>query len=393
MSQKTATKLKDSSKSKSPPEASRSEATLNTTNPECEHNETDTYSDSIHCDLCIQTEAENFCLNCKQYLCSRCQTTHQRGTTTKDHKIVGVEDVFSASIDKPQSEFDKKGNKTEAEASEVEVHGGDAMYEEQIDISTAAEKVKTIVSAIEVTEDGGLIVCDMSNQKVKLFDNEHELLSEVSLTSRPMGMVMLSSTDLAVSLPEEKCLQNLKLKKGCLLALERKVKTKLKCFRLLRYNDQILAYAQDDLYRFFNIMDTEGNNVRCIMNEPKDSGGVFTNVFHMGLSINNGLIYVTDGKKGCVGLSLNGNMEFTYKEPMTATKMHHGICAGPGNSAYLACNDSDKVVVIDNKGKKVKDLICVKGMKPAYLAYSKAQSKLYVKRGGTNKVLVYAIKA
>lgn len=393
------TKATDQMHTSTPPEPLRSnrskpKANTTVTNPQSKENESDSemdkYSDSIHCDLCIQTEAENFCLSCKQYICSTCQKAHQRGTTTKDHKIVRVEDLFSASTDKPgTSEADTQGRNECAPAHKVEGKGGKAIYIEQIDISTATDKTRTIVSAIEVTEDGGLLVCDFGNQKVKLFDKDFEILSEVGLTSKPMGMVILATSDLVVSLPHEQCLQKLKVKKDCLLSLEQRIKTKLKYYRLLKYKDKILAYGHDDLYRFFNIIDTDGKTIRCIMNEPRESGGIFKNVFYISLSIDNEKLYVTDMQQGCVGISLSGKLEFTYKEP--ETKSHHGICGGPDNSVYVACNDSDRVVVIDNKGKKVKDLISVKGLHPAYVVYSKSQGKLFVKRGGTSKVLVYTM--
>ena len=346
--------------------------------------------DSIICNLCLKQESENFCLDCKQYLCSACQLAHQRGTATKDHRLVRVEDLFLNSVDKPVlTEAQTKAENSFSGAATDKIKSENAVYIEQIDIGTKTDKGRTVISAIEFLEDGGLLVCDVGNKKVKLFDSDHEVLSEISLTSQPMGMALLTSEDAIVSLPQEKSLQKIKIKKRCILSLDQKLKTKLMYYRLLKYKDQIVAYAKDDLYRFFNIIDMEGNTVRCIMNEPRESGGIFSNVYYMSLSADSQSLYVTDEEQGCVRLSLNGKVNFTYKEP--GTKTHHGVCAGPDNSIYIACNDSNKVVVLDETGKKMKDLISVKGMKPTYIVYNETRRKLLVKRGGPSKVLIYSI--
>ena len=381
------------SKEPTPPEllSKASKLGANATQPETDC-DTDIYGESTHCELCDQANADMFCLECKQYLCPGCQKIHLRGTITKEHKVVRAEDLFSVPEEKQVvNQTEANNEKKESRSRKVKVKGGQATYVEQIDIAMPTDKRKPIVSAMEVTEDGGLIVCDSGNQKIKLFDSNYAALSELDLTAKPMGMVLVSSSDLIVSLPDEQCLQKVKIKKGCLLTLENKVKTKLNCYRLLRNQDHILAYAHDDLYRFFNIMDTDGNTIRCIMNEPRDSGNepIFKNVFYMCLGTDNKNIYATDEQQGCVGISLNGKVDFTYKD--VQTKSHHGVCGGADNSVYLACNDSDKIVAIDKKGQKLKDLISVKGIKPAYLFYNKIGKKLFVKRGGTSKVLIYTI--
>ena len=346
--------------------------------------------DCIICDLCQKLESENFCLDCKQYLCSSCQRSHQRGTTTKGHRLVRVDDLFQNSDDKPVlTEVQTKAENSLYDTATGNANGGKAVYIEQIDIGIKTDKSRTIVSAIEFTEDGGLLVCDVGNKKVKLFDSDHELLSETCVTSQPMGMALLTSEDAMISLPQEKSLQKIKIKKRCILSLDQKLRTKLMCYRLLKYKDQMVVYAKDDLYRFFNIMDMEGNTVRCIMNEPRESVGIFTNVFYMSLSADSQSLYVTDQEKGCVRLPLHGKVDFMYKEP--GTKTHHGVCAGPDNCIYIACNDSDKIVVLDENGKKIKDLVSVKGMKPTYLVYNESMGKLLVKRGGPSKVLIYSV--
>ena len=373
------------------PEATQPEADL----------ETDIDGEAEHCHLCDQTNADAFCLECKQYLCSACQRIHQRGTTTKDHTVKKLEDLFSIPEEKPtinetdaRDDRDKKKNhkprRTRAKDKGTRV--GEATYIEQIDL-TSTDKRKVIIAAMEVTEAGELLICDSSNNKIKLYDSNYKILSEVELTSKPMGMVSVTASDFIVSLPKEQCLQKVKIKNAVLLSLEDKIKTKLKIYRLLRYNDQILAYAHDDLYRFFNIMDTEGNTIRCIMNEPRasDNTPVVSNLTYMCLGLDNKSFYVTDHLSGCIGISINGKEEFRFKD--TDTGYHHGVCPGPDNAIYVACNDSDKIVAIDKKGQKICDLISVKGMKPAYIFYSQTVGKLFVKRGGSNKVLIYDISS
>ena len=187
-------------------------ADIDVTNPESQQ------VDRIICDLCLKLESENFCLDCKQYICSACQRVHRRGTTTKDHRFVRVDDLFSDSVDRPVlAETRAKETKPFFGGPNDKIKGGEAIYIEQIDIGTSTDKFRTIVSAIEFTDDGGLLVCDVGNQKIKLFDSDHEILSEISLTSKPMGMAILTSEDAIVSLPQEKSLQKIKIKKAVLV--------------------------------------------------------------------------------------------------------------------------------------------------------------------------------
>ena len=246
------------------------------------------------------------------------------------------------------------------------------------------------VVAMEVTADGGLLVCDKSSMKVILFDDYYRTVSEVRLTSEPYGMIHLSTGQILVSLPDLQCLQSLKVNKRSKLLLKGRIQTEVKCDRLIHYETNLIVSAHDDKSITFNIMNTDGQVLRCVRNEPIFPEGMFNRLGFIALSPDNCVLYVTEMCNGCIGLSVTtGEVLFVYRE--SKTKFLFGVCTDSAGYVYLTCTDMDRIVMINNKGKKVKQLATLKDTSPGYMTYSKRHKKLFIKTVYTNKILVYDV--
>lgn len=257
----------------------------------------------------------------------------------------------------------------------------------KIDISSATDEKHALVCAMQVMNEGHLLVCDSANKKVKFFDEYSEVLSEVILSSEPRGMAVFSQSSIIVSLPNEKCLQKLSIDEDNEIILQGKIKTNLRCNKLVRYQEFIIAHAYDDTHRFFNIMDKDGHEIRCILTEARGSSGLFNKIRFISISPDNKTLYVTDEHHGCLGLSMNG--EVLFREKGNGTPNHWGIATDTRGFLYLSAYDEDKIVVIDNKGEKIKDMVKVKHLKPCAISYSEADNFLYVKKGSSDLVLLF----
>ena len=266
----------------------------------------------------------------------------------------------------------------------------DAVSCGQIDISSATDEKQAMVSAMEVIGEGYLLVCDNANKKVKLFDEDSEVLSEVTLSSEPRGMTVFDYSSIVVSLPKEKCLQYMSIDSDNDISLRNKIKTNLRCNKLVKYQESIIAHAYDDSHRFFNVIDKDGQEVRCILSESRNSNGIFNKIRFLSISSDNKILYVTDEQHGCIGLSMNG--EVVFRKKGSGTPNHWGISIDPMGFVYIASYDEDKVVAINDRGEKLKDLVHLKALRPCAISFSEADNRLFVKKGSSNLVLIFQIE-
>ena len=264
-----------------------------------------------------------------------------------------------------------------------------AMFIDKIDISSLSDEKTTVVCALEAMPDGHLLVCDTANKKIKLVDADSEVLSEIVLPSDPHGMVVFDTSEVTVSLPREKCLMNLKIDDDNNITLQNRWKTRARCNKLLKFNEDLIAHNFDDSYRYFSIIDREGKDLRCILKEARNSGGILSKIRFMCLSLDNKILWITDDVNGCVGLSLDGELMFKHKR--SGTSNFWGVYAA-ADFVFLACYDTDKVLMMNAKGERMRDLVYVQDLRPCCIVYSETEGKLYVKKGSTNLVLVFQIE-
>lgn len=264
-----------------------------------------------------------------------------------------------------------------------------AVYHGEIDISSPSDKKAAIICAMEVVSEGCLLVCDSANKKVKLFDEDSEVLSEVSLTSEPRGMITFELTDVIVSLPNEKLLQKLRISNDNTVILQSRIQTRLRCSKLAVFETQFIAYAYDDSFRYLNVMDRDGNEIRSIIKMKKDSTQLFNNIRFLTLNKGNMILYVTDATFGCVGLTLNGKVVFKMRD--NGTPNCWGVATDSVGCVYVALYDADKIVVNHNSSEKPIEAVAQKHLRPCAIYYSEAEDRLYVKKGGANLVLIYEI--
>lgn len=266
----------------------------------------------------------------------------------------------------------------------------DAIFCGEIDVSSVTDEKQTFVCAMEVMREGRLLVCDNANKKIKLLDDDSEILHEVVLTSEPHGMAALSPSFAMISLPGEKSLLSIKIKSDHTISLLDKIKTKHRCNKIIKYQDNMIAHAYDDTHRFFSVLDHDGSEIHCILKEPREMNGIFHKIRFLAISPDDKILYVTDELHGCIGVSMKG--EIVFREAVHRTPNQWGITTDSFGYLFIACYDLNKVVIIDHSGAELKDVISLRGLKPCGISFNKMDRKLFVKKGGTNLVLVFQIK-
>ncbi|MEW8547669.1 MAG: hypothetical protein AB2693_29525 [Candidatus Thiodiazotropha sp.] len=264
-------------------------------------------------------------------------------------------------------------------------------YHGQFEIQTSyCSSEPPAIVAMEVTSSGGLLVCDKANMKVKLFDDYFRPVTEVSLPAEPYGMVLVEHNKMLVSLPDSHCLQSLTLSNDQRLTLKEKIQTELKCDRMINYGDSLIVSSHDQKAISLNIINLNGQVIRCIRKEDITPGGMFNNLGFIALSPDNSVIYVTEMCNGCIGVSVStGEILFVYKE--SRTKFLFGVCTDSEGYVYISSTDREKMVMLDSQGNKVKQLATLSDSSPGFMTYSTLQKKLFIKTVYTNKILVYKL--
>ena len=338
------------------------------------------------CDLCIHdetVEATAFCCDCEQYLCTTCQRVHQRGTTTKKHAVVqgrtNLPKANEKKLKKPPDVMD-----TPNVSSDI-----NAVYLEQIAVGSETDQYYAFLLARETMIDGSMLVCDSDNRKLKYYDANGDFLNEIGLSCEPYGMAKISSTEVIVTQPEEFHLQIVQITSASQLAFGKRLKTKLKCEKILRYHDTFLAVASDDMYCCISRMDSNGKILQSLYSEPMQSLHIFESYYAIALSPDQKILYVANMKKGLLGISLKGENVLNYQEP--GEEKHYGVTTDSEGNIYVACFDHDKIVMVNKNGGKVKDLVSLKDLQPNYVEYNVIENKLYVGRLNSNKMLCYQI--
>ena len=357
------------------------------------------------CDLCVEdgqsTTANIYCRECEQRLCERCLKSHQRGTFTRDHVTVLDSDFghrTTTEVNKRgASQAIKVGEKhtlSKADKETVEVEGQKrrgkwALFAGELQVTERTGEDTAIVCAMEFLQEGQVVVCDSGNNKIKLFDTNGKLTSSITLTSKPGGLALLSDTSLMWSLPLEKCLQLGTIDNGNQLKLVSTADTSKRYYRLISYQTNTIVHAEDDTHRFIFIMDKTGREIQRIVTDAKGTDEKFSVIRYMCKSPRYKAVYLTGNKLGCTCISMDGEIIATYEE--ANSRSHWGVCCDNDGDVFVSCPDQHKVIILDSKGEKIKDLIVSKGMDPGFIAYDQHSNKIYVWSDQKKLVLVYKI--
>ena len=260
----------------------------------------------------------------------------------------------------------------------------DIVYLTTVNIGSSVDKTFCKVNSIEMTSNGGLLVCDGGRNRVMHYDPTYKEVSEMSFLDTPYHLAIVSHDECIVALPDQSCLQYLKIKDGIGLELGSLADTMQPCYRLVKYDANLIAVADDGFFKYVNVLDKRGRVVKCIRQEAE--GGEIKSIRDMSLSFDEKVIYITMGPDGCVGLSIAGDIVFRYKS--IGMGEYPGVFAYSGGFVYIACTDKDKVVMVNRRGRKVKTLLQESGIKPTFMSYNEQYNRLFLKGKSSNAVYV-----
>ena len=186
-----------------------------------------------------------------------------------------------------------------------------AIYTGELKPRTATNTKNPRIRSYEILPDGRQLIADNQNNKLKLYDSNNQYLSELVLPDMPFSAVLLRDNEVMLSLPGIFSLQYINI--GTHLSLSGTKKVNYIPLAMVKYGDDILATARDGFCGFciVVVIDNYGTMKRTIY---QDNDSIFRKPFYIGLSIDQKTVYVVDEDKGCIGLTMDGNVVFHYQD-------------------------------------------------------------------------------
>ena len=195
-----------------------------------------------------------------------------------------------------------------------------AIYTGELKPRTTTDIETTTMISYESLSDGRQLICDPVNNKLKLYDSTNQFLSELTLPDKPYSVVLLSDTQAVVSLPNINTIQYITIDTD--LAVSETKKVGYEPVAMVKYGDDILASIYDR-FKKVAVIDNHGTVKRVIYN---DNGSLFSKPYFIGLSVDQKTVYIVDIDKGCIGLSMDGNVVFQYQDQKV--KLYDGLAVG-----------------------------------------------------------------
>ena len=223
------------------------------------------------------------------------------------------------------------------------------IYTGELKTRTTTDTKDPRISSYEKLPDGRQLICDSNNNKLKLYDSNNEFLSELTFPGMSLKVVSLCDTQAVVSLPAFKSLQYITI--GTDLAVSETKKFNYQPFAMVKYGDDILATVHDRFWKVA-VIDKHGTVKRSIY---QDNGSLFSKPIHIGLSVDQKTVYIVDQDKGCIGLSMDGNVVFQYQDQ----KVEHYVRLAVGRDClFIGVNEGNgaKVRRLTLSGDDAEDL-------------------------------------
>ena len=257
--------------------------------------------------------------------------------TTEDTCDIDLNFIASDSIGKITKLLPSLGtvSLTPSPASQSDP-GTVAIYTGELKTRTATDTNDPAISSYEKLPDGRQLICDQFNNKLKLYDANNQFLSELTLPDMPVSVVLLSDTQAVVSLPNINTMQYIIIDTD--LAVSETKNVHYKPVAMVKYGNDILATIYD---RFLNVavIDNNGTVKRTIY---QDNGSLFSRPGYIDLSSDQKTVYVVDNDKGCIGLSMDGNVMFQYQDQKV--KYYAGLAVGR-DCLFIGVNEGNNFKV------------------------------------------------
>ena len=245
---------------------------------------------------------------------------------------------------------------------------------------------------VNIMPHGGLLLFDRERKRLKLFNTNYEVMSEMDVASEPWSVAIMSSMDAFVALPRTKTILAVTISRGRYLLQDKAFKTKIPYYKLAKCmfygSAKLFAIGMDDVSYYFDLIDKHGKLINRIRTEQRSSL-LFTGITTLCISSDNKTVFITDTNNGCIGLSMSGDILFRYKDE--EVQNYRAVCSLPEGLLAISGCDTNNLIILDEAGNKVKELVNHTDLHPCALAYRVESNKLYVSHSTASTITLFAL--
>ena len=233
-----------------------------------------------------------------------------------------------------------------------------------------------ITGAVELS-NGKLVVADMYNESVKLFDTEYKVVAQYKLLTAPWDVALIKDNKIIVTFPKERRLQYYTVDNG--FKPGKKIGRYSNFYGVDYHQDKIFVTCPRDKPASVKILDIDGKILKQISTEPGQQS-YFVDPLFISVRYDGKMVYISDSACNTITgleMKLNGKT-VTHEEPKD--NLFGGLATLPDGSVYLSEFNAKKILHFSYDCRYVGDFLEIKGEKnsPTTLAYCPKQSRLVV---------------
>ena len=338
----------------------------------------DSTSDEVSLNMCgpcehrgIRKQASEYCLSCKELLCSACKEYHTSFKEFRDHTFTRIQ----------------SGRRVLLDATVTNCR--------TVNIRMSTDKRSPQVTGCKFLSHSRVIICDQNNMRVKLLDagNSYKVVDCLEFPSEVRTVSIVDSKTVIVTITDHKCLQYVnigaKMEPGRIILLP-------KMPLAVEYLDGELfvtckKHRQNGTGEVM-VLDKEGT-VKRKLGVRADGTCMFDAPTHLAVNSASNNVIVSDRDTSIVTcLAPDGSVIYQYKSP-ELTRPRGVYVDAVGN--VLVCGESStNVVILTSDGKKHGILLTDKEIRkqPCSIALDGSNEKLLIGCYNTEKMLEITLR-
>lgn len=237
--------------------------------------------------------------------------------------------------------------------------------------------------------DGSLLLVDRQNKKIKLFGKNYRLLNSMLFTSKPWDVAVISTTQVAVTLPEERAIQILNVDDQHFSLGDYFIINEA-CFGITFVRGKFFTLTYDGLPPSLKILDSDGKELGSVAYDD-DGSQLFSRPIYITANSKGSLIYVADERRGSV-TTLIETAEFCYSYSSVELGHAAGLALDNDENLYVCRNHAKSVQVVSPEGERVKTLISHDSISyPRAIAFDVNDERLLITQGDRSEVKVFQL--
>ncbi|XP_052283878.1 uncharacterized protein LOC127880597 [Dreissena polymorpha] len=254
----------------------------------------------------------------------------------------------------------------------------------QHNVRISSDSFPCKIWAICVLQDGQVLVADVGNKKVKLLDQEYQVVSHCSVTPYPQGMCQISPSEVAVTLNDEKTgiheVQFIKVN-------NRQLMTGMKL--QLQHTSRGIAFHKGDLYITTDTAlykyTVSGKLVSKIYEEKSDSDTVYM----CAVSPTGDTLYITNASQDkLLTLASDGSVLAIFTDAVDPGAVH----VTPAGQVLLCGCSSHIILQVNSKGRRKLATLATQEdgiQSPVSICYNRHTACIIVGLLENNSILVF----